>query len=63
MSKLPSEATQLRRLKSDHKLLKKEFYQVRVDRDAYRARATRMEQEVAQWRERFDILLRREDKL
>ena len=27
-------------------------------REAYRARATKAEQEVAQWRERFDLLLK-----
>ena len=61
MSKLPSDATQLRSLKSEFNHPNRECASARQYRDMYRARAIKAEQDVAQWKERFDILLRRDD--
>lgn len=61
MAKAQSEATQIRALKRELKNLQSTFTTVCILRDEYRARATKAEQEAAQWRERFDLLLRREN--
>lgn len=60
MSKAPSDATQLRTLKSEFNRLKLEFNQMTTERNAYRTRAGKAEQEAAEWRVRFDDLLRRD---
>lgn len=60
MARKPSPETELRTLRSQLKHTKAAFEAVVRQRDEYRARATRSEQEAAQWRERFDLLLRRE---
>lgn len=59
MGRVPSTETQLRNLKRE---LSREIDRANGfarDRDAYRARATRAEQEVAEWKNRFDALLMR----
>ena len=61
MSKLPSDATRLRLLKSAFNQLRKDFDATCEHRDQYRARATKAEQAAKEWQERFDILLRREE--
>lgn len=61
MAKAPSEATQIRNLKAQLKSVQLALESVAKERDQYRVRATKAEQEAAQWRERFDILLRREN--
>lgn len=60
MSKLPSEATQIRTLKSQLKRAEADIRVLMSKRDEYRARATKAEQEVAEWRARFDALLHRD---
>jgi outer membrane murein-binding lipoprotein Lpp len=62
MSKAPSEATQIRTLKARLAEAEKDRSALARERDAYRVRATKAEQECAEWRERFDILLRRDGK-
>ena len=61
MSKLPSDATRLRSLKSAYNYLRKELDAMREHRDQYRARATKAEQDAKEWKDRFDVLLRREE--
>lgn len=61
MSKPPSDATMLRTVKAELARTEKERVALRTQRDEYRVRATKAEQEVAEWKARFDILLRRED--
>lgn len=57
MSRAPSEATQLRNAKSALKETQTLLRQAEQQRDAYRARATKAEQELAEWKQRFDLLL------
>jgi FtsZ-binding cell division protein ZapB len=57
MSKLPSDATQLRNLKADIKKLA-EAHQVLHDvKENFRIRATKAEHECAEWKNRFDVLV------
>lgn len=60
MSRMPSEATQLRTAKSEIKRLEGKLAQEGALAREFRVRATKAEQEVAEWKERFDILLRRD---
>ena len=60
MGKIASDATLLRRFKAESNSLKDTLAAMRVERDTFRARATKAEQEVAEWKARFDILLRRD---
>jgi len=62
MSKPPSEATQLRTAKREAKELTGENWRLRNEVDHFRARATKAEQQCAEWKERFDILLRRDQE-
>jgi len=57
----PSDTTLLRRCKSDLNLASKENSQLKIERDKYRAIATKAQQEVSEWKVRFDKLLCRED--
>lgn len=59
MSKAPSDATKLRELKRQYAALSVQYLTASRERDQYRARATKAEQEAAEWRSRFDVLLRR----
>lgn len=61
MSKLPSEATQIRTLKRELSETRSALANALASMRTYRARATKAEQEVAEWKARFDILLRRDD--
>ncbi len=61
MSRLPSEATQLRNAKTEIRKLEAHVKSLAEALGAYRARATKAEQEVAEWKTRFDLLLRREE--
>lgn len=62
MSRAPSEKTQLRTAERVIKQLRAEVLEVRRERDAYRSRATQAEQQVAEWKARFDALLQRMPK-
>jgi FtsZ-binding cell division protein ZapB len=57
----PSVETQLRGAKSQIAILQKEVRALTAQRDQYRVRATKAEQETAEWKARFDILLKREE--
>lgn len=57
MGKAPSIETQLRTAKSRIKELERSLSEAEKQRLAYRTRATQAEQESAQWKQRFDILL------
>jgi phage shock protein A len=58
MPRAPSEATQLRTTKALIKGLERELHQARQACADYRARATKAEQDVAEWKARFDQLLK-----
>lgn len=60
MSRLPSEATQLRAAKSEIRSIEKALDQSRALTRELNARAIKAEQELAEWKTRFDILLRRD---
>lgn len=60
MARLPSEATQLRTAKREAKELRHELWQVKQERDAHAAKRQMLQIEVQEWKERFDILLRRD---
>lgn len=60
MGRTVSDATALRKLKTELTQLIKELREMRVERETFRARATKAEQESAEWKARFDILLRRD---
>ena len=62
MSKAPSDATLLRALKRKYADLLVEHQSVDRERINYRARATKAEQEAAEWKARFDLLLRKDQK-
>lgn len=57
MSKPPSEATQIRSLKSQVKEVFEDKQAAEKARDIWRARATKAEEEAAEWKARFDLLL------
>ncbi len=61
MSKPPSEATQLRYAKKDLAELKIALGRQQQLTEGYRVRATKAEQEAAEWKARFDALLRRDE--
>lgn len=60
MGRTVSDATALRRVKAELAQWIKDCGAMRVERDAFRSRATKAEQESAEWKARFDILLRRD---
>ena len=55
----PSDATQVRQLKSELRRAKAELAQANSAVHIYRGRATKAESEAADWRRRFDLLLAR----
>lgn len=59
MGRVASAETQLRRMKRELQEAKVARHQMMGQRDAYRARATKAEQETAEWKNRFDALLLR----
>lgn len=60
MGRIASDATLLRAARADLAREKLACKDASAQRDAYRTRATKAEQEVTEWKTRFDILLRRE---
>jgi hypothetical protein len=58
MSKAPSEKTLLKRERSLNVSLTKQLNTARIECGSYRVRATKAEQEVAEWKARFDELLK-----
>lgn len=62
MSKPPSDATKLKTTQRDLRDTYTLLQNVRSERDTYRIRATRAEQEVSEWKARFDALLARTPK-
>ena len=54
MSKPPSDATKLKTAQRDLRDTYTLLQNVRSERDTYRIRATRAEQEVSEWKARFD---------
>jgi len=61
MSRQPSETTQLRNCKRDLKQALQDYYRVKRDSGIYKLRSERAEREILEWKERFDILLRKEE--
>lgn len=61
MARAISEATQLRTAKAELVRARKELAESERLCAGYRSRATKAEQECAEWKARFDILLRREE--
>lgn len=62
MSRQPSEATQLRSLKAENKVLRSQVTRLQVEIQMSRGRATVAEKETAEWKRRFDLLLERTPK-
>lgn len=60
MPKKPSDATLVRQLRSKVRILEQQLVAARDQTSQYRARATQAETAAADWRTRFDILLRRD---
>lgn len=63
MSKAPSEKTLLATARRQIKQLEYELTASRQDCSAYRLRATKAEQELSEWKKRFDLLLARTPQL
>jgi len=61
MSKPPSDKTLLRSAIADARRYYDELLKIRGELAQFRARATKAEQECAEWKARFDKLLSRED--
>lgn len=59
MGKAPSEATQLRTIKRELKAILDDREKLKMLSHQYRERATKAEQECAEWKARFDALLLR----
>ena len=57
MSRLPSEKTQLASARREIRFLTQQRETVKAEREHYRVRATKAEQELAEWKARFDKLL------
>lgn len=57
MSRKPSAETELRNVKRELNRVLGDCADMRAERDNFRARATKAEQEAADWRRRFDLLL------
>lgn len=49
--------TEIRNLKRELRTTGEDYRVLRVERDAYRSRATKAEQDAAEWKKRFDELL------
>jgi hypothetical protein len=62
MAKSPSVETQLRTAKADIRRLHIELNRAAQSVSDYRSRATKAEQEAAEWKQRFDLLLRRDEQ-
>lgn len=62
MAKQPSVETQLRTARADLRRTQAELHRANLAANEYRIRATKAEQEAAEWKSRFDKLLDREPK-
>ena len=62
MAKAPSLETQLRTARADLRRVTLERNDAVKQCSLYRARATKAEQEVSEWKQRFDVLLRRDER-
>jgi multidrug resistance efflux pump len=62
MAKAPSTETQLRTAKRRIAELEREVSGLSAQYATMRGRATKAEQEAAEWKARFDVLLRRDGK-
>jgi hypothetical protein len=62
MSRLPSPETQLRTMRALLKRTQSDLATAKQQASEYRARATKAEQDATEWKQRFDILLRREER-
>ena len=60
MGRIASDATLLRNVKSELSKMQTKCAEWRASSDAFCIRATKAEQESAEWKARFDILLRRD---
>jgi Tfp pilus assembly protein PilO len=60
MSRLPSEATQLRTARAEIKRLEAQLIEYKRAFENTRMRAVNAERERDEWKQRFDVLLRRE---
>lgn len=58
MSRPPSTETQLKNAQRTVRSLSREVIAMRSERDAYCRRAARAEQAIAEWKKRFDALLK-----
>lgn len=57
MPREPSDKTKLARVRRQLTDRQQELNEARIDCSLYRSRATKAEQEVAEWKQRFDKLL------
>lgn len=62
MSRLPSVETQLRTVKAELREARIDVSRLRVACAAITERAIKAEKEASEWKERFDVLLRKEHK-
>ncbi|MEJ8837620.1 hypothetical protein [Ramlibacter sp. AN1133] len=60
MPRVASVETQLKATRAELNRATRSLERVQKEADAYRARATSAEREAAEWKQRFDILLRRD---
>lgn len=58
MSKPPSPQTEIRTLKRELNYLRQDNQRLKADCIKFRERATKAEQEVAEWKQRFDALMK-----
>jgi FtsZ-binding cell division protein ZapB len=58
-ARVPSFETRFKTLRRMNNELQRQLNTARIASEAYRARATKAEQECAEWRKRFDALLLR----
>ncbi len=59
MSRQPSDATLLRQAKSELRDMTRQRDALRAETFELRTRTNRAEQELAEWKQRFDLLLKR----
>lgn len=57
MARVPSDKTRLASTRREIRFLTQQRETVKAEREHYRVRATKAEQEVAEWKARFDKLL------
>jgi len=62
MAGSPSAETQLKIVRREYKRTIENLQATKKESDEYRARATKAEQEVAEWKRRFDLLLSKTQK-